>query len=170
MLLRQLRYLGAATRQDGDQVASLEDQQRFAYRPAADIHGLGDFLFLDALTLFQLAANDALGKVLGNLLGEAVRCLERHGYPSIWGTLCAAPEHSRGKAPALTVLRVRAVGARAKRGNFRLCRRTRTGGGVYHKAKNTNGSPGAPGLSFPTLMDRWHELRSPPLRQSGRGG
>ncbi|MCY1528174.1 hypothetical protein D9M68_632710 [compost metagenome] len=88
MLGRQLGHLGAAARQDVDQVTALEDQQRFAHRTPADIHGLGDFLFLDALTLFQLAADDALGQVVGDLLGEAVRCLERHGFPSNWG-LCA---------------------------------------------------------------------------------
>ncbi|MNZ64336.1 hypothetical protein D3C78_825040 [compost metagenome] len=75
-------HMGAAARQDRNQMTTLEDQQRFTHRAAADIQRLGDLLLLDALTRLELAADDAFGQVVGNLLGEAVRRLERHGFPS----------------------------------------------------------------------------------------
>ncbi|MNC30956.1 hypothetical protein D3C75_792590 [compost metagenome] len=63
-------------------MAALEDQQCFAHRAAADVERLGNFLLLDTFAWRQLAADDAFGQVIGNLLGEAVRGLERHGFPS----------------------------------------------------------------------------------------
>ena len=72
----------AATRQDGDQMAALENQQGLADRTTADIEGQGDLLFLDTLPRLEIPANDTFGEVVSNLLGEAVRRLERHGFPS----------------------------------------------------------------------------------------
>ncbi|MNE60438.1 hypothetical protein D3C80_1555820 [compost metagenome] len=75
-------HMGATARQDGHQVPTLEDQQGFTHRAATDVQCLGDLLLLDTLSRFELAADDPLGQVVGNLLGEAVRRLERHGFPS----------------------------------------------------------------------------------------
>ncbi|MCY1177916.1 hypothetical protein D9M73_182420 [compost metagenome] len=61
---------------------TLEDQQGLADRTAADVEGQRDLLFLDALSGLHFAANDAFGEVVSDLLGEAVRRLERHGCPS----------------------------------------------------------------------------------------
>jgi len=79
---RQLGNVGATTRQDRDQVTALEDQQGFADRTAADVERQRDLLFLDALSRLHFATNDAFGEVVSDLLGEAVRRLERHGCPS----------------------------------------------------------------------------------------
>jgi len=89
----QFTDLGAAARQDHDQVAALENQQRLAHRTAADVECLGDLLLLDALAFLELTANDAVGQVMGNLLGEAVRGLERHDIPYL--------RRSRGRRSSL---------------------------------------------------------------------
>jgi hypothetical protein len=74
--------VGATARQDRDQVPAFKDQQGFAHGAAADIECQRDLLFLDALPRLEIAANDTFGEVVSNLLGEAVRRLERHGCPS----------------------------------------------------------------------------------------
>ncbi|GBH18850.1 hypothetical protein KPSA3_04843 [Pseudomonas syringae pv. actinidiae] len=72
----------ATTRQNHHQVAAFENQQCFTHRATTDVQRLRDFLLLNALSRLELAANDPLGKVMSNLLSEAVRGLERHDYPS----------------------------------------------------------------------------------------
>ena len=81
MLGSQFGHLGAPARQDDDQVAAFKNQQGLAHRAATDIQRLGDLDFLNPFALLELPANDALGQVLGNLFGEAVRGLERHVFP-----------------------------------------------------------------------------------------
>ncbi|MCY1176865.1 hypothetical protein D9M73_171520 [compost metagenome] len=84
-------HMGATARQDGHQVPTFEDQQGFTHRAATDVQCLGDLLLLNTLSRFELAADDPLGQVVGNLLGEAVRRLERHGFPLKSATCASAP-------------------------------------------------------------------------------
>ncbi|MNE20127.1 hypothetical protein D3C80_1132330 [compost metagenome] len=91
MVLVELSHMGTAPGQDGHQVTALENQQRFTHRATADVQCLGYLLLLNAFGRLELPANDALGKVMGNLLGEAVRRLERHGFPLKSATCASAP-------------------------------------------------------------------------------
>ena len=48
LVRRKFGHMGATTRQDGDQVPTLKDQQCFAHRAATDIQRQRHFLFLNA--------------------------------------------------------------------------------------------------------------------------
>ena len=74
--------VGATARQDRNQMAALKDQQSFAHGTTADVERQRDLLFLDPLPRLEIAANDTFGEVVSNLLGETVRRLERHVFPS----------------------------------------------------------------------------------------
>ncbi|MNE49187.1 hypothetical protein D3C80_1436880 [compost metagenome] len=99
VVLVELGHVGTTTRQDGHQMAAFEDQQRLAHRTTADIQRLGNLLLLDTFGRLELAADDPLGQVMGNLLGEAVRRLERHGFPSK-SLNCAQAPNCSALAPA----------------------------------------------------------------------
>lgn len=85
MLRGQFGHLGAAARQDVHQVAAFENQQRLADRAATDVEGLGDLLLLDTFPFLEFSPDDAFREVVGDLLCQAVRGLERHGDPFIQG-------------------------------------------------------------------------------------
>src|SRR5690606_29256408 len=70
---RNLAHIGAATGDDVDEPAPLQDAQRFADRPATDAEAGREFRLDQALADRPLPADDRAADFLGDLLRNAAR-------------------------------------------------------------------------------------------------
>ena len=100
LAFRHFLHHRAAARQDVDQVAPLQDQQRLAHRPAAHFQLAGHAQFLDAVAGQHVTTNDLRGQMAGDLFGKAFPGFKGHvGLRPLangrrWKSLCPTIKQS----------------------------------------------------------------------------